>query len=106
MAFHFPRADVAGVSLEHAKDRYNEAVARNRGQLFEAQFVVADAGKELLSDKYEPRGREFDLVSCMFALHYQFSDEARARKMIQNITERLRPGGYFIGVLPDPDQIV
>lgn len=101
--------DVAGVSLGHAEERYNETkkyMLRDGRDPFEAQFIVADAGKEKLSDKYEPSDREFDLASCMFALHYQFEEEGRARKMIENITERLKPGGYFIGVLTDPDQII
>ncbi|CAD5210985.1 unnamed protein product [Bursaphelenchus xylophilus] len=101
--------DVAAVSVEHAKDRYKETIDRMRNERrdpFNAQFVVADAGKECLADKYEPKERLFDLASCMFALHYQFADEKRARKMIENITERLRPGGYFIGILTDPDQII
>ncbi|CAD5207029.1 unnamed protein product [Bursaphelenchus okinawaensis] len=101
--------DVAAVSVEHAKDRYKETVDRMRNERrdpFTAQFVVADAGKERLADKYEPKDRKFDLASCMFALHYQFANEQRARKMIENITERLTPGGYFIGILTDPDQII
>lgn len=49
---------------------------------------------------------ELDLVSCQFALHYAFESEARARMMLQNIATRLKPGGYFIGTIPDANLIV
>lgn len=101
--------DVAGISIDHAKERYKDMarkMERQRKEPFKATFLVADAGDCCLADHYEPKDREFDLASCQFALHYSFADEERASQFLKNATERIRPGGYFIGTLPDAYQIV
>lgn len=98
-------ADVAEVSLQQAKERYNEMLQRERFGLFSAEFVHADCCKENLKSKISSRS-EFDLVSCQFALHYSFIDEQSARTFLRNATETLRPGGYLIGTLPDAERIV
>lgn len=41
-----------------------------------------------------------------FALHYSFSEEARARRALQNVSSLLRPGGVFIGTIPDANVLV
>jgi mRNA (guanine-N7-)-methyltransferase len=43
----------------------------------------------------------FDLVSIQFALHYSFETEARARALLQSISYALRPGGRFVGTIPN-----
>lgn len=48
----------------------------------------------------------FDFVSCQFALHYSFETEARARGLLLNISERLKPHGYFICTVPNANWIV
>lgn len=100
---------MAEVSIEHAQERYNEVaqkMKRRREEPFKASFLIADAGAVRLANQYQPSDREFDLVSCQFALHYSFADEQRAWQFLKNATERIRPGGYFIGTLPDAYQIV
>ena len=49
---------------------------------------------------------QFDLVSCQFSLHYSFETEARARHYIGNLSKRLKPGGYFVGTIPNANWIV
>ncbi|KAK5966652.1 mRNA capping enzyme large subunit [Trichostrongylus colubriformis] len=98
-------ADVAQVSLNQAKERYDEMAQRERNGLFPVEFVHADCSKESLKAKMVGVP-EFDLVSCQFALHYSFIDEESARTFLRNATETLRPGGFFIGTLPDADRIV
>ncbi|TKR93842.1 hypothetical protein L596_008222 [Steinernema carpocapsae] len=96
--------DVADVSLQQCESRYREMKDRGRNdrqELFSAQFLHADASKERLLPKLE--GAHFDISSCQFALHYSFASEAQARQMLQNATESIRLGGYFIGTLPDAD---
>lgn len=41
-----------------------------------------------------------------FALHYSWSTEARARQALANVSALLRPGGIFIGTMPDANVIV
>lgn len=97
------------MSLEQAKQRYNDVamkMQRQREEPFKATFLTADSGATRLADDYKPPDREFDLASCQFALHYSFASEERAWQFLKNATERIRPGGYFIGTLPDAYQIV
>ncbi|KAI6220138.1 MRNA cap guanine-N7 methyltransferase [Aphelenchoides fujianensis] len=101
--------DVADVSLEHARERYHETrgrMQRDRQKPFDAAFITADLGADRLVDRFEPADRQFDLTSCQFAIHYSFQSEPRAWQFLRNATERLRPGGYFIGTMPDARQIL
>uniref|UniRef100_A0A8R1HS67 mRNA cap guanine-N(7) methyltransferase n=1 Tax=Caenorhabditis japonica TaxID=281687 RepID=A0A8R1HS67_CAEJA len=96
-------ADVADVSIQQAEERYKQM----RGyphNIFGAQFIVADCTKENLEEKIENK-EPFDLVSCQFAMHYSFVDEPSARTFLKNAVGMLRPGGIFIGTLPDADRI-
>lgn len=45
--------------------------------------------------------RPFDVVSMQFCLHYAFETEDKARMMLSNVVRHLRPGGTFIGTIPD-----
>jgi SAM-dependent methyltransferase len=55
-----------------------------------------------------PAGEDaaFDCVTCMFALHYFFHSKASAEAAIALAARNLRPGGHFVGVLPDGKQVV
>ena len=41
-----------------------------------------------------------------FAMHYSWSTEARARRALANVSALLRPGGTFIGTMPDANVII
>ena len=45
--------------------------------------------------------RGFDVISSQFSIHYYFSDELTLRTYIQNISENIKKGGYFIGTCYD-----
>jgi mRNA (guanine-N7-)-methyltransferase len=49
--------------------------------------------------------KQFDLVSCQFALHYYFSSEVALRNMLSLVSKYLKPGGYFFGTTIDGDKI-
>ncbi|MCP9264423.1 mRNA cap guanine-N7 methyltransferase [Dirofilaria immitis] len=105
---HVVAADIASISLEQCEKRYKDMKAREnqRRPLFSAEFIVADATKDRLIDHYCDRFIKFDMCSCQFSFHYCFESEKQARRMIQNAVERLKPGGYFIGTLPDAERIM
>lgn len=46
------------------------------------------------------------LYIFQFALHYSWSTEARARQALANVSALLRPGGIFIGTMPDANVII
>ncbi|CAD6184770.1 unnamed protein product [Caenorhabditis auriculariae] len=98
-------ADIASVSIDQAKGRYEEMRQRNRNRIFTADFMVVDCTKEDIMEKMKDK-KPYDLTSCQFALHYSFVDEKSARTFIRNAVKPLRPGGIFIGTLPDAERIV
>ncbi|VDN54457.1 unnamed protein product [Dracunculus medinensis] len=62
--------------------------------------------QEHLKDLYKNPAIEFDLCSCQFSFHYAFETERQARVMIRNAIEMLKPGGLFLGTLPEAERIM
>ncbi|XP_023951484.2 mRNA cap guanine-N7 methyltransferase [Bicyclus anynana] len=104
-AEHVVFADIADVSIDQCKSRYDD-LKRRIGRLFTAEFIAADCTRDVLRHKYHDPSIKFDLASCQFGLHYSFESLAQARRMLANISECLKPGGYFIGTVPDAYEIV
>ncbi|KAJ8670560.1 hypothetical protein QAD02_001819 [Eretmocerus hayati] len=59
-----------------------------------------------LREKYKDPSLQLDLVSCQFAFHYSFESLPQAECMFRNASESLRPGGYFIGTMPNANELV
>lgn len=98
-------ADIAQVSVQQCETRYQD-LRKRCGHLYSAEFIAADCTKDTLRDKYTDPSISFDLVSCQFGLHYSFESLSQARRMLTNISECLRPDGYFFGTIPDAYEIV
>ena len=47
----------------------------------------------------------FDLISSQFSVHYYFKNEDTLNGYIQNISENIKSGGYFIGTCYDGNRI-
>lgn len=47
----------------------------------------------------------FDVVSCMFAIHYFFGDRGSVDGLLRNIADNLKIGGFFIGCCFDGDSV-
>lgn len=104
---HLVCTDIAEVSVEQCRSRYEEMKRKNyNDDLFTAEFITADATKELLSTRLEDPSLTFDLCSCQFVVHYSFESKVKAETMLRNACERLRPGGYFIGTTPDAYELM
>ena len=43
----------------------------------------------------------FHMISCMYAIHYMFSNEGTLRNFLKNVSENLRENGYFVGTCLD-----
>lgn len=105
-------ADIAATSIEQCEQRYvdmakrKDAHERRPAEIFEAEFIVADCTQDRLRDLYKRKDITFDLVSCQFSFHYCFESLQQVERMLLNVSECLRPGGYFIGTTPDANQIV
>lgn len=100
--------DIAEGSIEDCRTRYNgdaDHHQRRKKFTFPARLICGDCF-EVRLDQVLADDAPFDICSCQFALHYSWSTEARARRALANISALLRPGGTFIGTMPDANVIV
>ncbi|XP_054811743.1 mRNA cap guanine-N7 methyltransferase 1-like isoform X2 [Prosopis cineraria] len=100
--------DVAEGSIEDCRIRYNGDADHHQQRkkfTFPARLICGDC-YEVHLDKVLANDAPFDVCSCQFALHYSWSTEARARRALANISALLRPGGIFIGIMPDANVII
>ncbi|KAK4439861.1 cap guanine-N7 methyltransferase 1 [Sesamum alatum] len=100
--------DIADGSIEDCRTRYNgDADHHQRRKKFSvpARLISGDCF-EVRLDKVLSDDAQFDICSCQFAMHYSWSTEARARQALANVSALLRPGGIFIGTMPDGNVIV
>src|SRR5687767_9226277 len=79
---------------------------RDSHNIFSAQFIAADCTRENLKSKYDKPNIGFDLVSIQFSFHYCFESLTQAECMIRNASESLKIGGFFIGTIPDSNEII
>lgn len=84
--------DIAAVSIEHAKQRYD-----GMRSSFHGSFHAFDAFHFPFSELPELGEQPFDAISCQFAYHYSFENEEAAKISIANVASVLKPGGYFFG---------
>jgi len=79
-----------------------------RAPRFEASFAALDCYSESLSKALPPAklAQPFDVVSMQFCMHYAFENLQKARCMLENVSRWLRPGGVFIGTIPNADQLL
>lgn len=104
---HLVCTDIAEVSVEQCRIRYEEMKRKNfNNDLYTAEFITADATKEPMWSQLDDPSLTFDLCSCQFVVHYSFETQAKAENMLRNACERLRPGGYFIGTTPDAYELM
>ncbi|KAL6307907.1 mRNA capping enzyme-domain-containing protein [Sparassis latifolia] len=95
--------DIAAISVEQAAARH----AGLRAPRFTASFFPLDCYTHALSAALPPAVlRPFDVVSLQFCMHYAFESERKVRQMLENVAGALRPGGVFIGTIPDSEQLL
>ncbi|KAJ3484219.1 hypothetical protein NLI96_g5781 [Meripilus lineatus] len=103
--------DIAAVSIEQARDRYNTL----RPPKFKAHFYATDCyslplssslPQHLVQEVFPPHGPEFDVVSMQFCMHYAFESEEKARTMLNNVSRWLKKGGQFVGTIPNAGQLL
>lgn len=100
--------DIAEGSIEDCRTRYNgdaDQHQRRKKFTFPARLICGDCFEVPLDEVLKDDG-PFDICSCQFAMHYSWSTEARARRALSNVSALLRPGGTFIGTMPDANVIV
>jgi len=58
-----------------------------------------------LMEKTLPQKYIFDVVSSQFVIHYFFLNELSLRTYLQNVTDNLKIGGYFVGTTFDGSKV-
>uniref|UniRef100_A0A453CGQ4 mRNA (guanine-N(7))-methyltransferase n=2 Tax=Aegilops tauschii subsp. strangulata TaxID=200361 RepID=A0A453CGQ4_AEGTS len=53
----------------------------------------------------QEKGIQADIVCCMQNLQLCFESEEHAKKLLNNVSSLLKPGGYFFGIIPDSSTI-
>ncbi|KAH7107374.1 guanine-N(7)-methyltransferase [Auriculariales sp. MPI-PUGE-AT-0066] len=98
--------DNAAVSIDQARGRFGNMRA-NRGR-FRAKFFHVDCFVERVEAIAPPEcfSSLFDVVSMQFCMHYAFESEPQARMMLRNVTKHLKPGGVFLGTIPNDGQLL
>ena len=74
--------------------------ARNRA------VVVFPECRFIKGDILKVPAEQYDYVCFNFSIQYIFRDDTYAKMCIQTIANLLRPGGKFIGVVPDAQKIL
>ncbi|PWY91939.1 guanine-N(7)-methyltransferase [Aspergillus sclerotioniger CBS 115572] len=96
-----------GPPLFHGEFRAKDCFGEWLGDVDIVQQVGIDSnagpGGSLMSSRWGGGG--FDVVTSMFAIHYAFESEEKARQMLRNVAGCLRKGGRFLGVCPNSDVI-
>jgi mRNA (guanine-N7-)-methyltransferase len=79
-----------------------------RGAHFDATFATLDCYTESLSSAFPSTKltQPFDVVSMQFCMHYAFETVQKAHIMLENVSRWLRPGGIFVGTIPNSDQLL
>lgn len=108
---HLICADIASVSLDQCKGRYDDMVSRgardrNGGNIYSIEYIPGDCTRIRLREKYRDPSMKLDLVSCQFACHYSFESLPQAECFLRNVSECLQPGGFFIGTVPDAYDLI
>ena len=82
------------LGLDPDVESINEAENRLIKTDLDAELKVARITDRLIP---ELDGEKFDVACCHFSLHYFFESEEMLRNALENISNSLVKGGYFIG---------
>jgi len=97
--------DVADVSVQQAKERY-QTLQKQQRNIFEAEFHCVDCCKDSILNHVEDDSIRFDLTSCQFVYNYSFDTYPRAEAMLTNACRYLKVGGFFIGTMPNANEVM
>ncbi|KAF3336223.1 mRNA cap guanine-N7 methyltransferase 2 isoform X2 [Carex littledalei] len=104
---HVQIAHYIGISIVAQETGFSEAPEISEGQNkpYSVQFCQADPCTDDLESHLQHKGIPVDIVCCLHHLELCFESEEKARKLVQNVSSLLKPGGYFFGIVPDSSTI-
>ncbi len=114
--------ELVGIEIDEANVRFSKKYYFQMSPTVKpkrAFFIHGDSGKLIFPNRdcgfteydktklkeYIPTQYMFDTVSMMFCIHYLFENEIKLRSLLQNVTDNLKVGGYFVGTTFDGERI-
>lgn len=95
--------DLSPREIEEARARYT-ALSKAGDFATRVEFEASDRlGTVVYRD---PTNREYDVVTCMFAMQYFYQNEAALNTILHSISSNLKEGGYFVGTVPDGKRVL
>ena len=89
--------DVDELSIQEAKRRF---VNSNFSNDHDYEFHTFPNIQSVIHTLHI-KPKQFDIVSCQFAIHYFFKNESLLHNMIEHVSSILKPNGKFIGTFMD-----
>ena len=89
--------DISPLEIAEAQRRVRET----KGCVTSFEFLCGDA---LTWTPWQPT--YYDVVACMFCIHYFFESKEAATSIIQKASSFLKPHGIFMGCVPDAEALV
>jgi mRNA (guanine-N7-)-methyltransferase len=98
--------DLSGNEIAEAKKRFNTTEPWRKKNLI-CEFIETDkVDMERFPFENHCHAKHFDVVTCMFAIHYFFHSEQACKNLFMNITSNLKVGGHFICCFPDAKRVL
>tara|TARA_B110000858_G_C17795129_1_gene471998 strand:+ start:712 stop:1431 length:720 start_codon:yes stop_codon:yes gene_type:complete len=83
---------------EPCLEALNEAKNRAKNMKMRVNFYHGDI--------FNCPNRKYDIICYNFALHYIFQTKEMFHGAMREIKKRMKPGGVFIGIIPDSEKII
>ncbi|CAI9091249.1 OLC1v1026218C1 [Oldenlandia corymbosa var. corymbosa] len=97
---HYIGIDVATSGVSEVREAWGSQRKSYTSQFFELDPCIEDIGLQLQGED-----NQADIVCCMHNLQLCFETEEKAKRLLQNVSSLLKPGGYFFGIIPDSSTI-
>ncbi|CAL4974078.1 unnamed protein product [Urochloa decumbens] len=97
---HYIGIDASASGVSDARELWE-----SKRKPFTAEFIELDPSDDDFEPQVQEKGIQADIVCCMQNLQLCFESEERAKKLLNNVSSLLKPGGYFFGMTPDSSTI-
>ncbi|XP_078435099.1 S-adenosyl-L-methionine-dependent methyltransferases superfamily protein isoform X2 [Wolffia australiana] len=97
---HYIGVDASSSGISDARETWE-----SHRKPYTAEFLDLDPSLENLETHLEDKGIPVDIVCCLQHLQLCFESAERARNLLRNVSNMLKPGGYFFGITPDSSTI-
>ncbi|PIN19360.1 mRNA (guanine-N(7)-)-methyltransferase [Handroanthus impetiginosus] len=97
---HYIGIDVVTSGVSEVREAWE-----SRRKTYTSEFLEFDPCIEDVDLHWKNKENQADIVFCMQHLPLCVETEEKERKLLQNVSSLLKPGGYFLGITPDSSTI-